>query len=68
MFSEETKTGVLSRHGAGIVSQFAFAPDEVLTLQLPGSENVAEIRMVGQIGGEPGRYVYVNPHSTPPSF
>jgi hypothetical protein len=34
MFSEETKTVVLSRHGAGIVSQFAFAPDEVLTLPI----------------------------------
>ncbi len=74
VFSEETKTVVLSRHGAGIVSQFAFAPDEVLTLRLPGSENVAEIRMVGQIGGEPGRYVYgvtfvdPDPHFWPVEF
>jgi hypothetical protein len=74
VFSEVTKTVVLSRHGAGIVSQFVFAPDEVLTLQLPGSENVAEIRMVGQIGGEPGRYVYgvtfvdPDPHFWPVEF
>jgi len=32
-FSEETKTVVLSRHGAGIVSRYEFAPDELLTLR-----------------------------------
>ncbi len=58
VFSEETKTVVLSRHGAGIVSSYAFAPDEVLTLRLPGSSKEAEIRLIGQIGGEAGRYVY----------
>ncbi|MGB2624706.1 MAG: PilZ domain-containing protein [Candidatus Acidiferrum sp.] len=58
VFSEETKTVVLSRHGAGIVSGYAFAPDEVLTLRLPGSSKEAEIRLIGQMGGEPGRHVY----------
>ncbi|MGB2590047.1 MAG: PilZ domain-containing protein [Candidatus Acidiferrum sp.] len=58
VFSEETKTVVLSRHGAGIVSRYAFAPDEVLTLRVPGSAREAEIRLVGKIGGESGRYVY----------
>jgi PilZ domain len=58
VFSEETKTVVLSRHGAGIISRYAFAPDEVLTLRLPGSSKEAEIRLIGQIGGEPGRHVY----------
>jgi len=58
MFSEETKTVVLSRHGAGIVSRYRFSPDELLTLRLPDSSQEAEIRLVGQIGGEPGRYVY----------
>ncbi len=58
VFSEETKTVVLSRHGAGLISRYRFAPDEVLTLRMPGSNKEAEIRLVGQIGGEPGRYVY----------
>jgi hypothetical protein len=58
VFSEKTKTVVLSRHGAGIVSRYKFAPDEVLTLRIPDSTKEAEIRLVGQIGGEPGRYVY----------
>ena len=56
--AEETKTVVLSRHGAGVVSRYKFAPDEVLTLRLAGSTREAEVRLVGQIGGEPGRYVY----------
>ena len=58
VFSEETNTVVLSRHGAGIVSRYAFAPDEVLTLRVPGAAKEAEIRLVGKIGGESGRYVY----------
>lgn len=58
VFSEQTKTVVLSRHGAGIVSRHVFAPDEILTLRMPGSATEAEIRLVGQIGGESGRYVY----------
>src|ERR1700721_363861 len=58
MFSEETKTVVLSRHGAGVVSRYRFTPDELMTLRLPGSGKQAVVRLVGQIGGEPGRYVY----------
>jgi len=58
VFSEQTKTVVLSRHGAGILSRYAFAPDEVLTLRLTDSSKEAEVRLVGQIGGEPGRHVY----------
>jgi hypothetical protein len=56
--SEETKTVVLSRHGAGVVSRYRFTPDELLTLRLPGSGKQAVARLVGQIGDEPGRYVY----------
>lgn len=56
--AEQTKTVVLSRHGAGVVSRYKFAPDEVLTLRLAGSSREAEVRLVGQIGGDPGCYVY----------
>jgi hypothetical protein len=58
VFSEETITVVLSRHGAGVVTRYRFSPDERLTLRLPSCAKEAEIRLVGQIGGEPGRYVY----------
>jgi hypothetical protein len=74
VFSEQTKTVVLSRHGAGVVTRYRFSPDELLTLRLPGSEKEAAIRLVGQIGGEPGRYVYgvtfvdPDPHFWPMEF
>jgi hypothetical protein len=74
MLSEETKTVVLSRHGAGVVSRYRFSPDELLTLRLPDSAKEAEIRLVGQIGGEPGRYIYGvafvdrDPHFWPMEF
>lgn len=74
MLSEETKTVVLSRHGAGVVSRYRFSPDELLTLRLPDSTKEAEIRLVGQIGGEPGRYIYgvafvdPDPHFWPMEF
>ena len=58
VFSEETITVVLSRHGAGVVTRYRFSPDERLTLRLPSLAKEAEIRLVGQIGGKPGRYVY----------
>lgn len=58
VFAEQTHTVVLSRHGAGIVSSYKFAPDEVLTLRMPGTQKEAEVRLVGQIGGEAGRYTY----------
>lgn len=58
VLSEETKTVVLSRHGAGVVSRYRFSPDELLTMRLPDSTKEAEIRLVGQMGGEPGRYIY----------
>ena len=73
-FSEETKTVVLSRHGAGIVSRYEFAPDELLTLRLPGSTEQAEIRLVGKMGGQPGSYIYgvtfvdPDPHFWPVEF
>lgn len=74
VFSEETKTVVLSRHGAGILSRYALAPDELLTLRLPGSTEQAEVRLVGNIGGQPGSYIYgvtfvdPDPHFWPVEF
>ena len=71
---EQTKTVVLSRHGAGIVSRYRFSPDDVLTLSLPGAAKEAEIRLLGQIGVEPGRYIYgvtfvdPDPHFWPMDF
>lgn len=58
VFSEESHTLVLSRHGAGIVARNKFAPDEVLTLRLLESGREAEIRLVGKLGEHPRGNVY----------
>lgn len=50
VFSEQTKTVLLSRHGAGIVSRHKISPDGVLVLRLPGTGKEAEIRLVGPMG------------------
>src|SRR5262249_10943390 len=58
VFSEETRTLVLSRHGAGILSRNKFAPHGRLTPHLPGSTRATEIRLVGNLGEEPRGNVY----------
>lgn len=56
--SEETKTVLLSRHGAGILSSHRFGPDETLTIRTLASCREAEIRVVGQLGHGPDGYLY----------
>jgi len=58
MFSEQTKTVLLSRHGAGIVSQYALYAEQELILRRPDTNKEAEIRVVGQLGCEDGMYTY----------
>jgi hypothetical protein len=58
IFSEETSTVVLSRHGAGIVSRHKLAADEILTLRLLGTSAEAGVHLVGQLGQETRGYTY----------
>lgn len=58
MFSEETNTVLLSRHGAGIVSHYKLSPEQELILRRLDSNKEAEIRIVGQIGVEEDVYTY----------
>ena len=58
VFSEETKTVLLSRHGAGILSRYKIAPEEILTLRLAGDRREAEIRLVGPMGERPDGCIY----------
>jgi PilZ domain len=58
VFSEQTNTVVLSRHGAGIVSRNTFAPEEVLTLRFSESSREADVRLVGRIGDTPKGFIY----------
>jgi hypothetical protein len=58
VFAEETKTVLLSHHGAGILSRYKIAPEEILTMRLPGDTHEAVIRLVGQMGERPDGYIY----------
>jgi hypothetical protein len=57
-FSEHTKTVMLSRHGAGVVSQYRFAPETRLTVRLEDTLEEAEVQVVGLLGSEAGKYTY----------
>jgi hypothetical protein len=57
-FIEQTKTLVLSRHGAGIVSTHKLAPEQELLIVQQESNKETEIRIVGQIGCDGDSYTY----------
>ncbi|HEV3374824.1 MAG TPA: PilZ domain-containing protein [Candidatus Acidoferrum sp.] len=58
VFSEETRTVVLSRHGAGITSQYKLVPEQELILRRLDTNSETEIRVVGQIGAQADSYTY----------
>jgi hypothetical protein len=60
VFAEETRTVVLSRHGAGIVSKHKVAPDERLTLRVLGASASTEaaVRLVGPMDEDGHGYTY----------
>jgi len=57
-FIEETKTVVLSRYGAGIVSKHKLITEQELILVHTQSNKEADIRIVGQIDSANGSYTY----------
>jgi len=58
MFSEQTKTVLLSRHGAGIVSQYALSAEQELILRRLDTNKEAEVRVVGNLGAQGKIYTY----------
>jgi hypothetical protein len=58
VFSEDTHTVILSLHGAGIVSNYKLIAEQELILRAKDANLEAEIRVVGEIGSEDGRYTY----------
>ncbi len=57
-FVEQTKTFVLSRHGAGIVSVHKLGVEQELIVIQQECNREAEIRVVGRIGSEDGLHRY----------
>jgi PilZ domain len=58
IFSERTKTVVLSRHGAGIVSTYKLSAEQELVVRSEESHLEIEARVVGQIGADGDTYIY----------
>src|SRR5713226_5621100 len=58
IFSEQTTTVVLSRHGAGIVSQYVLSAEQELILRRLDTDKEAEVRIVGQLGTHGKNYIY----------
>jgi hypothetical protein len=58
VFSEETTTVVLSRHGAGILSRYKMIAEQELILRVKGTDREAEVRVVGEIAQQDGAYTY----------
>jgi hypothetical protein len=58
VFSEETKTVVISRHGAGILSRYVLSAEQELILRRLDTDKEAEIRVVGQLGSHGESHTY----------
>lgn len=58
VFSEQTKTVLLSRHGAGIVSRYKLSAEQELILRRLDTNKETEVGLVGQIGVEDDVYTY----------
>jgi hypothetical protein len=58
IFSEQSKTVVLSRHGAGIVSHYKLSAEQELILRRLDTNKEADVRVAGQLGSVAGIYTY----------
>jgi PilZ domain-containing protein len=57
-FSEMTKTVLLSRHGAGIISSYKLSAEQEIILRYLDTNKEALVRVVGRIGSEGEIYTY----------
>jgi hypothetical protein len=57
-FSEMTKTVLLSRHGAGIISTYKLSAEQEIIVRYLDSNKEALVRVVGRIGSEGETYTY----------
>jgi hypothetical protein len=57
-FVEQSRTVLVSRHGATVVMSRKLGPDLELILRRPGTRKEALVRVVGQIGGQHDGYIY----------
>ena len=58
VFSESTKTVLLSLHGAGVLSRHKLSPEQELVLRWPENNKETEVRVVGNVGSHEGIHTY----------
>jgi PilZ domain len=58
VFSEPTKTVLLSLHGAGVLSRHKLCAEQEMVLRCPDRNKEAEIRVAGQLGSQQGVHTY----------
>ena len=58
VFTEKTRTVVVSLHGAGILSRNKLMAEQILVLREEATNREAEIRVVGEIGQQGKMYAY----------
>ncbi len=58
VFSEETRTVVLSLHGAGVISTHKLLAEQELVLRWLETNREAEVRVVGEIGSQGEQHTY----------
>ena len=57
-FSEMTRTVLLSRHGAGIISTYKLSAEQEIIVRYLDTNKEALVRVVGRIGSEGEIYTY----------
>jgi PilZ domain len=57
-FSERTKTLVLSRHGASVLSRYKMVPEQELFLRSTANNREIEVRVCGEIGERQDGHIY----------
>lgn len=57
-FTEETRTLVVNRRGAKIISRHSLAPSQKLRIRCLKTDRVSDLRVVGHIGGDEAGYHY----------
>ena len=58
VFSEQTNTVELSRHGSMVVSRRKLAPDQEMIIRRQDTNREAQVRIVRKAGAQSGTYVY----------
>ena len=57
-FLEPTRTALISRHGAGVISRYKLSSEQEPLIRLQDPDKETDVRVIGQIGVQSELYVY----------